>query len=190
MTAAPVAGADLWHLTGWTARAAVEIVRPASVKAVDCASVKVLLHGCGKPDGSDFRVVDVAGKPVPFQVTFHDPARYSLITFQCAAPKAKVYVYFGNARAARSPEQVVADDSPGAGPPKGVWAPQFGLVFETRIRPGTKDIKDEMNPDTVDEFAKLLAASPRKLGARYQPRIADGYNPFGSSDYFISVYRG
>ena len=68
--------------------------------------------------------------------------------------------------------------------------PKFGLVYETRVRPRAKDIKDEINPMTVAEYAALLAASPRKLGARQQPRISDGYNPFGSSDYYLSVYRG
>lgn len=188
--AASLRAADPWHLPGWTARAAVEVTRPAADKAVDCASVKVLTHGRGKPDGSDFRVLDAAGKPVPFQVTFLDPARYTLITFQCVDPKGKFFVYFGNNAAARAAEQVVVDDKPGAGPPKGAWVPRFGLVYETRARPRAKDIKDETNPNTVAELAALLAASPRKLGARQQPGVSDGYNPFGSSDYFISVYRG
>jgi tetratricopeptide (TPR) repeat protein len=186
----PAVAADPWHLPGWTARAAVEVTKPAGDKAVDCASVKVLLHGRGKADASDFRVLDANGKPVPFQVTFHDPARYGLITFQCVDPGAKSFVYFGNPAATRAAEQVVVDDKPGAGPPKGPWVPKFGLVYETRSRPRAKDVKDETNPITVAEFARLLAASPRKLGARQQPRISDGYNPFGSSDYFISVYRG
>jgi len=190
LAATPLYAADPWHLPGWTARAAIEITRPATDKAVDCASVKVLLHGRGKPDGTDLRVVDAAGKPVPFQVTFHDPARYALITFQCADPKGRYFVYFGNPTATRAAEQVIVDDKPGAGPPKGAWVPRFGLVYETRVRPRAKDIKDESNPMTVAEYARLLAASPRKLGARQQPRIADGYNPFGSSDYYLSVYRG
>jgi TolA-binding protein len=46
------------------------------------------------------------------------------------------------------------------------------------------------NPETPAEMAKLIAGSSRKHGARYQRRISDGYNPFGSSDYYISVYRG
>jgi tetratricopeptide (TPR) repeat protein len=187
----PIApAAELWHLPGWTVRAAVEITKAAADKAVDCASVKVLLHGRGRVDWSDFRVTDAAGKAVPFQVTFRDPAHYALITFQCADPKAKYFVYFGNPSAARAAEEVVVDDKPGAGPPKGKWVPRFGLVYETRVRPRAKEIKDETNPMTVAEYAKLLAASPRKLGARQQPRIADGYNPFGSSDYYLSVYRG
>jgi tetratricopeptide (TPR) repeat protein len=185
-----IRAADPWLLSGWNCRAAVEITKTAADKAVDCASVKVLLHGRGKSDGSDFRVIDSSGKPVPFQVTFHDPAHDALITFRCPDAKEKFFVYFGNSSATRPAEEVIVDDRPGAGSPKGAWVPKFGLVYETRVRPRAKDIKEETNPMTVAEFAKLLAASPRKLGARQQPRIADGYNPFGSSDYYLSVYRG
>ena len=96
----PLYAAEPWHLPGWTARAAVEVTKPAADRAVDCASVKVLLHGRGKPDGADIRVLDAAGKPVPFQVTFHEPARYALLTFKCADPKARYFVYFGNPAAA------------------------------------------------------------------------------------------
>ena len=39
-------------------------------------------------------------------------------------------------------------------------------------------------------MTKLIAASKGKDGARWQRRIADGYNPFGSSEYYISIYRG
>src|SRR5262245_60882481 len=91
----PAAAADPWHLTGWSTRAAVTIAKPQAAP-VDCASVKVLLHGRGKADGADLRVVDSAGKALPFQVTFHDPAHYALITFQCPDPKATYFVYFGN----------------------------------------------------------------------------------------------
>lgn len=185
----PASAAAPWHLSGWSARAAVTVAMPRAA-AVDCASVKVLLHGRGKADGTDFRVVDSAGKALPFQVTFHDPAHYALITFQCPDPKETYFVYFGNAGATLPAERVVVDDKPGAGPAKGGWIPKFGLVYETRVRPRTKDIKDETNPMAVAEMATLIEKSPRKLGARQQPRISDGYNPFGSSDYFISLYRG
>jgi tetratricopeptide (TPR) repeat protein len=185
----PVFAADPWHLTGWSTRATVTIAKPHAAP-VDCASVKVLLQGRGKADGADFRIVDSAGKALPFEVTFHDPAHYALITFQCPDPKATYFVYFGNNSASLPTERIVLDDRPGARPPKGTWIPKHGLVYETRVRPRAKDIKDETNPMTVAEMAKLIAGSPRKLGARQQPRISDGYNPFGSSDYYISLYRG
>jgi tetratricopeptide (TPR) repeat protein len=42
----------------------------------------------------------------------------------------------------------------------------------------------------VADLAKLMAGSKAKYGARYQRRVAEGYNVFGPSDYYISVYRG
>ena len=52
--------ADDWHLADWSARAAVEITKP--VGGVDTAAVKVLCQGRAKPDGSDFRVLNAAGR--------------------------------------------------------------------------------------------------------------------------------
>jgi hypothetical protein len=214
-----------WHSPGWHARAVVEITKTATEPGVDTAGVKVLCQGRANPDGSDYRVVGPDGKAVPFQLTFHDAARYSLISFRAANTKGKYFVYFDNARAARAPEQVVADPAPSSGAPallagsatiglmqpgrqvwnglvavavaetvikpgapKGVgpdrWLPRYGFVLQTMERP-----KGD-NPRTVADMAKLMAGSKAKYGGRYQRRVAEGYNHFGPSDYYISVYRG
>ncbi len=184
LATAGVPAADPWHLPNWPARAIVEIPKPLSDPAVDTAAVRVLCQGLAKPDGSDYRVLDAGGKPVPFQLMFHDAARYSLLSFRAPEGKGRYFVYFGNPKAERAKEQVVVDPKPGAGPPKGEWVPHYGLVLETIERPEGK------NPETVEDMAKLLAGSKAKHGARYQRRISDGYNPFGSSDYYMSIYRG
>jgi TolA-binding protein len=181
---AHAAVADEWHLADWHLRAVMEIPQPSSEPGVDTAGVKVLCQGRGKPDGSDYRVVDSAGKPVPFQLMFHDSGRYSLISFRATIPRQRFYIYFGNPQAERARESVVIDPAPGAGPPKAAWAPHYGLVYTTIQRP------DGPNPKTVAEMSALIARSPSKHGARYQRKISDGYNPFGSSDYYISIYRG
>ena len=49
---------------------------------------------------------------------------------------------------------------------------------------------DPPNPETVPEILKLIADSTELDGAGYRTNIADGLNPFGDSDYYISVYRG
>jgi tetratricopeptide (TPR) repeat protein len=151
---------------------------------VDTAGVKVLCQGRGKADGSDYRVLDAAGKAVSFQLMFHDAARYSLISFRAANPRQRFFIYFGNPQASQAAEQVAVDPAPGAGPPKGDWIPHYGLVYATIQRP------EGPNPKTVPDMAKLIAGSPNKHGARHQRKISDGYNPFGSSDYYISIYRG
>jgi tetratricopeptide (TPR) repeat protein len=182
--------ADPWHLPSWQARAIVSIPKPSTESGVDTAAVKVLCQSRAKADGSDYRVLDAAGKPLPFQLTFHDAARYSLVSFRCADPKQRYFIYFNNPQATRAAEQIIVDEKPGAGPPKSAWIPKYGLTLETRARPRADKLKDETNPMTPDDMAKLIAGSPRKFGARYQRRISDGYNPFGSSDYYISIYRG
>lgn len=184
LIAAPAGAADPWHLGGWQARAVVEIVTPSAEAGVDTAGVKVLCQGKAKPDGSDYRVLDAAGKAVPFQVMYHDPDRYSLISFRATDPKQRYFIYFGNPSAARAPEEVVAPTDPGAGPPKNAWVPRYGFVLQTIQRP------EGDNPQTVAEMAKLIAGSKAKYGARYQRRVSDGYNGFGPSDYYISIYRG
>ncbi len=57
-------------------------------------------------------------------------------------------------------------------------------------RPRPPDLKKDDNPQTEEALAQLMARSPGKLGARYQRNISDGFNPFGASDFYISVYRG
>jgi tetratricopeptide (TPR) repeat protein len=183
---APSVAADAWHLAGWQARAVIEITQPLPDAGLDTAAIRVLCQGRAKPDGSDYRVLDAAGKPVPFQLTFHDAGRYTLLAFRADHPQPhqRFYVYFDNAAASRAAEQVVDNPAPGSGPPKSAWVPHAGLVLQTLQRP------EGDNPHTVEDMAKLITASPSKHGGRYQRRIADGYNPFGSSDYYISIYRG
>lgn len=181
---AHAAAAENWHLADWSSRAAVEIAEP--VAGVDTAAVKVLCQGRAKLDGSDFRVLDQAGQPVPFQLTFHDASRYALISFRAENAQAgqRFHVYYGNEGAERAAEQVVVDEKPGSGPPQGSWTPHAGLSFVTIQRPEAE------NPETVAQLAELIAGSNEKYGGRYQRRVADGHNPFGPSDYYISVYRG
>ncbi len=176
--------ADPWHLPGWNARAAVEIAKASTEPGCDVCGVKVLCQGRAKADGSDYRVIDAAGKALPFQLCFHDAGRYSLLSFKCDNAKGKYFIYFGNPKAPRAAEQVLENPAPGAGPPKGAWVPKFGFVLQTVQRP------EGDNPRTVEDMAKLMAGSKTKYGGHYQRRVSEGYNHFGPSDYYISIYRG
>src|SRR5262249_54175689 len=119
LPALPASAADPWHLPGWQARAVVEIPQPLADASVDSAAVKVLCQGRARPDGSDYRVLDAAGKPVPFQLAFHDASRYSLIAFRAANPRQRFFIYFDNPKAERAKEQVILNEAPGGGPAKG-----------------------------------------------------------------------
>ncbi len=105
LLASPAFAADPWRLPDWSARAVVKIPTPSAEPGVDAAGVKILCQGRAKADGSDYRVLDAAGKPVPFQLDFHDADHYSLLTFKVDNPKQRFYVYFGNPKAARAPSK-------------------------------------------------------------------------------------
>ena len=176
----------VWQAADFSKRAIVEIAQSSEDAAVDVATVKVLTLGRCRADGFDLRVFDAAGKPVPFQVTFLDAAHSALISFRASDAKAgsQFVVYFGNAGASRAAEQINVPEVPGAGAPQGDWVPHAGLVLTTKQRP------EGDNPKTIEEFTKLWSDSVRPHGARYQRRISDGFNPFGSSDDYLSAYRG
>ncbi|MCX7423526.1 MAG: PKD domain-containing protein [Planctomycetia bacterium] len=176
----------VWQAADFSQRAIVEIAQSSEDAAVDVAAVKVLTLGRCRADGFDLRVFDAAGKPVPFQVTFLDAAHSALISFRASDAKAgsQFVVYFGNAGASRAAEQINVPEVPGAGAPQGDWVPHAGLVLTTKQRP------EGDNPKTIEEFTKLWSDSVRPHGARYQRRISDGFNPFGSSDDYLSAYRG
>ena len=174
-----------WHLPAWSHRAIVEI-HDVVDGPIDTAGVKVLCHGLSQPNGHDIRVLDATGQPVPFQLTFHHPARYTLISFRATQATAgqRYFVYFGNANAKPDNTEVRVSTTPGSGPPQASWIPKSGMTFSTWKRPPGE------NPKTEKELTQLLASSPHSYGGRYQQRISDGHNPFGPSDYYLSVYRG
>ena len=184
LSALAMISADPWHLPGWEARAVVAIGKPSREPGMDAAVVGVLLQGDAKPNGDDLRVVDASGKPVPFQVLHVAADRDALIAFRATDPAGRYFIYFKNPQAQVAPERIQVDPKPGAGPPKAAWTPRFGVAYQTLRRP------EGPNPKTVEEMAGLLAASTESLGARVQPRVADGYNPFGPSDNYLSIYRG
>ena len=111
----PARAADPWRLAGWNARAVVEIGKASAEPGCDVCGVKVLCQGRAKADGSDYRVVDGAGKALPFQLCFHDANRYSLISFKCDNAKGKYFIYFDNPKATRAAEQVADNPAPGSG---------------------------------------------------------------------------
>src|SRR6516165_2760116 len=97
LLAAPAA--DPWHLAGWQARAVVEVAKPSPDAGCDVCGVKVLCQGRARADGRDYRVLDAAGKAVPYLLAFHDAGRYSLISFRADNAKGKYFVYFDNPKA-------------------------------------------------------------------------------------------
>ncbi|OQA01861.1 MAG: PKD domain protein [Planctomycetes bacterium ADurb.Bin412] len=177
-----------WHVPDWPYRAILLVMEKD--RDVDVAAVRIHHSGTAHPQGYDYRIFDSAGKPVPWQLTFHDPRRDSLLSFRCPAPQDTFTIYFGKPDADVDPMQAIADPRPGSGPPAAGpaaqgWIPRAGLVLTTLRRP-----RDLDNPATVTDLARLIEQSPGPDGAEYRKNISDGVNPFGDSDYFLSIYRG
>ena len=176
-----------WHASGWSRRAVVGIASKSP--GVDVAAVRIHHGGDAAADANDYRIFDQAGRPVAHQVTYHHPQRDTLLSFRCDGG-GTFAIYYGKPAAPRDPLRAVADDAPGGGPPRagpgaGGWIPRAGLVLTTMRRP-----RETANPKSIEQLTELIEESPGLDGAGYRDRISDSYNPFGDSDYFISIYRG
>jgi TolA-binding protein len=84
-------------------------------------------------------------------------------------------------------EKYLADTKPIVAVPEPVvpaaWNPQRGLLLKIYRKP---------QPDYPQSIPELLAlaAKGHLEGAGFRPGISDGYNPFGLSDHYISIYEG
>ena len=177
-----------WHASGWSQRAIVGIASKAG--NVDVAAVRIYHAGKAAADGNDYRVFDEAGRAVAYQVTYHHPERDTLLSFRCDSGGGRFAIYYGKPGSLRDPMRAIDNAKPGSGPPKpgpaaGGWIPRAGLVLTTMRRPQEAD-----NPKSIEQMAELIEQSPGLDGAGYRNRISDSFNPFGDSDYFVSIYRG
>ncbi|HEY1784750.1 MAG TPA: PKD domain-containing protein [Pirellulales bacterium] len=183
-----VAAADpAWHAAGWGQRAVVAVTQPDGPR--DVAAVNIVHLGRAAADGKDYRIFDSAGQPVPYEVTYHHPARDSWISFRAPPGQKDFAVYYGKSDAEIDPQRAMPEalgkGAPRAGPAAGGWIPRSGLLLTTMRRDREVD-----NPKSVPQMLTLVAKSPGLDGAAYRTAIADSFNPFGDSDYFVSVYRG
>ncbi|MCE9592527.1 MAG: PKD domain-containing protein [Planctomycetes bacterium] len=163
---------------------------------VDVAAVRVWHGGSASASGNDYRVFDVQGRPVPYELAYHHPSRDSLLLVRCDAPGkgGLLCVYWGKADAGVDPVRALlpaaggdglATGPPQPGPGAGGWVPRAGLVLTTMRRPPAPT-----NPETPAEMMALIAGSPGLDGAGLRTNISDGFNRWGDTDNFISVYRG
>ncbi len=193
---APSAAALPWHAEGWPNRAVVHHDGGGS-PGVDVAAVRIR-HGGAAAAGA-LRIFDEDANAVPYLVTYHHPGRDTLISFRAPDAGRKYAIYFGNSNAEPDPMRATESIMPGAGagagagppnagPGAGGWVPKSGLVLTTMRRPVPEDLTD--NPRSVADMKRLIESSPGLDGAGYRHNISDSLNPFGDSDYFISVYRG
>ncbi|MAF66857.1 MAG: hypothetical protein CMJ84_14525 [Planctomycetes bacterium] len=177
-----------WHDEQAAYRAVVAVASKSDAK-VDVAAVRIRHCGLVRADGHDYRIFDQAGTATPYEITHHDPDRDTLISLRCDDPSMRFVVYFGRSSSDVDPMRATRSGKVGEGPPRpgpgaGGWIPRTGLVLTTLRRPVEAD-----NPRTPEALQAMIdAATPD--GAAYRSAVSDSYNPFGDSDYFISIYRG
>ncbi|NQT92444.1 MAG: PKD domain-containing protein [Lentisphaerae bacterium] len=156
---------------------------------MDVAVLRLRHGGMVDAPANNIRIFGGNGNPLPYEVTHHDPRRDTLVSFRCVDPAGLFFVYYGKSNSPPDPMRATSA-SPGDGPPSpgsaaAGWIPRAGLVLATMRRP-----PGEPNPGTWEDMKSMMSASPGTDGAGYRANISDGMNPFGDSDFYISIYRG
>jgi len=121
-----------------------------------------------KKDGSDIRVVTPDGRVCKSIVIWAEPYGRVEVVFKTRKGVRRYFVYYGNPKA---PALEVKE------------RPHVGLVMETRSRP-----RGPCN--SWADFRRLLARSTHIYGRAVVDKIFHGFNPFGPSDHYITIYRG
>ncbi|MFH1905250.1 MAG: tetratricopeptide repeat protein [bacterium] len=125
--------------------------------------------GLIKDNGSDIRVIDNLGNIVSHKLIHCDPLGKTKIIFDAKISFENYYIYFNN---------------PNAQPANYNWNPLYtGLLLETR-KLGSGYCKN------WHQMKRLLDRNEQIYGKGYVPNIFQGYNLFGTSERFISIYSG
>lgn len=170
--AAAAAAGEGWGPQGaWQVRRTVSIP-PADPKQpklpdLDCVYVTFPTAEFLQPDGADLRV-EIAGKPAPFKIVDIAFGGVVGLVAGIASPSDTMHVYYGN---------------PAAKPLASDWEPRRGLWLETRQFKG--------DPGRTLEAARAAwTKSGPKFGAAPVSQIFHGFNLFGPSDNYMSLYKG
>ncbi|MBM4038096.1 MAG: tetratricopeptide repeat protein [Planctomycetes bacterium] len=168
--AAPARGEGWGQYATWQVRRTVTIpagdAKTAKLPDMDCVFVSFPTAEFLQPDGGDLRV-EVGGKPAPFKVVNIAFGGVVSLVAGIAAPSDTVHVYYGNPAA-----KALASD----------WEPRRGLWLETRHVRGEP-------PKSLDA-ARAAWAKGTRLGAAPVSQIFHGFNLFGPSDDYMSLYKG
>ena len=158
-------------LSAWRVRRTFAIP-PASPKqpkmpGLDCVYVEFPTSGFLQPDGRDLRVV-MDGKPAPFKIVDIGFGGYVKLVAGITGSSGRMEVYYGN---------------PSAKPLRSDWVPRRGLWLETRPYRGPR-------VGNLAQLRRALARTTERYGAGPAAQIFHGFNPFGPSDNYLSIYRG
>jgi tetratricopeptide (TPR) repeat protein len=166
-TAEAHAGPKWWN-KAWPYRRAVEVSKRG--QEYGDTDLAWCTFGAGEEmskNGRDIRVTDENGKLVPHAIVYAEPGKRCEIVFKTNGP-GTYYVYYGNRK---------------AGPGAKSLKLERGLVLETRNRPRGRC-------NSWSDFQKLLKQSTTVYGRGVRRKVYDGFNPYGPSDNYISIYTG
>lgn len=161
---APAAAAARWWNPQWKYRYPLSLGGGLGAAAWARFSIP---PGCAA-NGEDVRVVNASGAEVKSETLFFQPPVYGVVAFDLGSASPEYWLYLGNPQAAA---------------PRESWIAKAGLFLAT-YELGKGDA------NSVEQMRELLKNSPRGFGAGFRSNIFDGFNPFGSPDGFLSVYRG
>ena len=157
--------------SAWQVRRTIAIPPPEKnepkLPKLDCCYVSFPTASFMKPDGSDLRVV-ADGQDAPFRII--DIGFGGVVRLVAAVPRAaeRMYVYYGDP-AAKSVETT--------------WQPRRGVWLETRQYKGGDCTK-------LEGIRAAWAKAGERYGTSAVGQIFHGYNPFGPSDNYLSLYKG
>ncbi len=160
--------APKWWNKAWPYRRALQVSR--QVREQSNTGLALCTFGAGeevKPGGRGIRVTDSAAKLLPHTVIYAEPGKQCQVVFATNGP-GTYYVYYGNRNAGPGSKQLKLDR---------------GLILETRDRP-------EGGCGSWKAYQSLLRKSKVVYGRGVRSIIFDGFNPYGPSDNYMSIYKG
>jgi len=169
--AASFCGEGWGPYSAWKVRRTVGIPpadpKQPKMRGLDCVYATFPTAGFLQPDGRDLRVV-IGAKPAPFKVVDIGYGGYVRLVAGLSAAADRMHIYYGN---------------PSAKPLPGDWEPQRGVWLETRVYQGGKC-------ETLEGMREAWAKGGDRFGAGLVGVIFHGFNPFGPSDNYLSLYKG
>jgi tetratricopeptide (TPR) repeat protein len=166
---APARAAEGWWRKAWKRRLKIEIRRtgqrwPDSPQAL----VRFPAGDDIQEGGGDVRVLASQGRILRHHVVYAAQGKDCEVIFEPPKREGQYFIYYGNPNAQR---------------PKKVLNVERGLILETRSRPAGPAWN-------WAQMKALLEKSHTLYGRAVRKKIWDGFNPFGPSDYYISIYKG
>jgi len=167
IASATCAYAQRWWDTKWRYRRPIKL-EGEGAGFTDWAFARFWASAALKKDASDIRVVTADGRVCKTLVIWAEPYGRVELVFKTYRGVRRYFVYYNN------PDAVKLEVKE---------RPRVGLIMETRSRP-----RGPCN--SWADFKRLLERSKVVYGRGIVRRIFSGFNPWGPSDHYMTIYRG